>query len=287
MSMPSLAVDERSLRREGGALSRFVAEAMRRQPALAGAGIVLIVAMAPTLFAYIVEERTLYGINVWTKPLKFQSSVALYFLTLAWFWDYLSPRLRMARAVHALAVTIAATGILEVVYISLQSSRGVASHFNELTEIEALLFKLMGLGAVLMTAGSLVLALLIVRSGRGLLSPTFRASVIAGLVLTFVLGTGAGIAIATNGGHWVGGVHADSGGLPIFGWARDGGDLRVAHFLGIHAMQVLPAFALIAERFLPRRVGIVVGVLTLAYCGLTVAVFVQALAGRPFLSVLG
>ena len=81
------------------------------------------------------------------------------------------------------------------------------------------------------------------RSGRQGLSPAFRRSVVAGLVLTFALGAGAGIVIAVNGGHWVGGVHSDAGGPPIFGWARDGGDLRVGHFFGIHAMQALPLFA--------------------------------------------
>jgi hypothetical protein len=287
MSTLSLPFQQSTFGRDGGALSRFVAEAMRRQPALAGAGIVILVAMAPTVFAYLMEARTLYGINVWTKPLKFDASVALYFLTLAWFWGYLSPGLRRARAVTALAIVVAACGLLENIYISLQASRGVASHFNENTQLEVLLFQLMGLGAVIMTLGSLVLAILIARSGRGAIPPTFRASVIAGLVLTFVLGAGAGIVIAVNGGHWVGGVASDSGGLPIFGWARDSGDLRVAHFLGIHAMQVLPAFALVVERFIPRRTGLALGAFALAYVALTVAVGLQALAGRPFLPTLG
>ncbi len=283
----SISVQNDALRFEGGALSRLVGETTRRQPTLAGAGIVLLVAMAPTLFAYVMDTRTLYGINVWTKPLKFEASVALYFLTLAWFWGYLSPRLREARAVRAVAVTIAACGLLEVIYIGLQASRGVASHFNEATALEGLLFKVMGVGAVLMTVGSLVLAILIARSGKGDLPPAFRASVIVGLILTFVLGAGAGIVIAVNGGHWVGGLASDSGGVPIFGWARDGGDLRVAHFFGIHAMQVLPVFALLAERFVPRRAGVALGVFTLAYVGLTVATALQALAGRPFLPMIG
>ena len=90
----------------------------------------------------------------------------------------------------------------------------------------------MGIGAVLMTAGTLALAVLIASSGAGVLSSVFRTSVIVGLILTFVLGTGAGIVIAVNGGHWVGGgAGSDVGGLPIFGWARDGGDLRVGALL--------------------------------------------------------
>ena len=266
---------------------RLAGELMRREPALAGAGIVILVMMAPTLFAYAIEERTLYGINVWTKPLKFEASIALYFLTLAWFWGYISPRLRQSLTARTTALAVAACGIFEIVYIAFQAGRGVASHFNTATPTEELMFALMGIGALIMTAGSLVLAILIARSKEPGLSPVFRASVVAGLVLTFLAGTGAGIVIAENGGHWVGGVANDAGGLPIFGWARDGGDLRVAHFFGIHAMQVLPIVALLAERVMPRRAWIALAVFTVAYTGLTIAVLLQALDGRPFLPMLG
>ena len=121
---------------------------------LAGAGMLILAAMAPTLFAYLVETRTLYGINVWIKPLKFEASIALFFLTLAWFWGYLSPRLRAARAVRAMAVVVAACGVFEIVYIAIQAGRGVGSHFNTATQLESMLFNLMGIGAVLMTAGT-------------------------------------------------------------------------------------------------------------------------------------
>jgi hypothetical protein len=179
--------------------------------------------------------------------------------------------------------TIAMIGVAEVSYIAFQAARGVASHFNESTPLEAALFHLMGIGAVLMTAGSLAIGILIARSGGQGLSPAFRRGVVAGLVLTFVLGAGAGAVIAVNGGHWVGGVRSDAGGLPIFGWARDGGDLRVAHFFGIHAMQVLPVFALAAERVAPRRAALLVAVFAVAYSALTPGVLAQALEGQPFL----
>jgi hypothetical protein len=287
--MTALAV---SLERESGGfdrhlISRVAGELMRREPFLAGTGLLLLAMMAPTLFAWLVETRTLYGINVWTKPLKFEASIAFYFLTLAWFWGYLSPRLREARSVRAVAFTVAACGLFEIIYIAFQAGRGVGSHFNTATPIEDLMFRLMGVAALIMTAGSLVLAILIARSERGLLPSAFRVSVVVGLLLTFLLGTGAGIVIAANGGHWVGGVASDTSGLPVFGWARDGGDLRVAHFFGIHAMQFLPVFALIALRVVPRRAVIAVAVFALALCGLTIAALLQALDGRPFLPMLG
>jgi hypothetical protein len=268
-------------------VARFVGELMRREPVLAGTGIVILAAMAPTLFAYVMESRTLYGINVWTKPLKFEVSIVLYFLTLAWFWGYLSPRLRQAWAVRAIALAVAACGVFEIVYIALQAGRGVASHFNTATPVENLMFNLMGVAALIMTLGSLVVAILIARSESGAHSSAFRAAVIIGLALTFLLGTGAGITIAQNGGHWVGGVASDSTGLPIFGWARDGGDLRVAHFFGIHAMQFLPIVGLVADRVAPRRAGIAVAVFAIALTGLTIATLLQALDGRPFLPMLG
>ena len=74
--------------------------------------------------------------------------MALYFLTLAWFWAYLPEGTRRRAWVAAMPKVLATIGILEVFYIALQSGRGVASHFNEATALEEALFNLMGIGAV-------------------------------------------------------------------------------------------------------------------------------------------
>ncbi|KJV10327.1 hypothetical protein VZ95_05735 [Elstera litoralis] len=65
------------------------------------------------------------------------------------------------------------------------------------------------------------------------------------MILGGVLGGITGIWMGGQPGHWVGGIASDAGGLPIVGWARDGGDLRVAHFFGLHLMQALPLLALL------------------------------------------
>ena len=59
--------------------------------------------------------------------------------------------------------------------------------------------------------------------------------------------------LAQGTGHWVGGVPTDAGGLPLFGWSRTGGDLRVPHFFATHVMQALPLLGLAADRLAPRR----------------------------------
>jgi hypothetical protein len=61
-------------------------------------------------------------------------------------------------------------------------------------------------------------------------------AVVRGLWLTLVLGAGAGAML--------GGMQAPAGaGLPVFGWHASG-DLRPAHFLGMHAQQLLPLLGL-------------------------------------------
>jgi hypothetical protein len=88
--------------------------------------------------------------------------------------------------------------------------------------------------------------------------------------------------LAENGGHWVGGTLDDTSGLPIFGWSRDGGDLRVAHFFAVHAMHFIPAFGLASIAFFgPARRGPVLA-FAVFYVYWVAFVFLQALEGRPF-----
>jgi hypothetical protein len=108
--------------------------------------------------------------------------------------------------------------------------------------------------------------------------------VVVGLSLTFLLGGFLGGYMSAQAGHSVG---ADGGRTFLFGWNRSGGDLRTAHFLGMHAEQVIPLMtALLAEAGWGSRArwaALIVG--AGAYTALTLAVFAQAVAGRPLFPI--
>jgi hypothetical protein len=116
-------------------------------------------------------------------------------------------------------------------------------HFDVSTPLTGVMYSLMGIGATLLVSVCLWLAMDIARHGRGLADP-FTFSVIIGLLLTFGLGDGFGGHLDSSMSHRVGATPTDAGGLPGFGWARDGGDPRVAHVFGMHAMEVIPALGL-------------------------------------------
>jgi hypothetical protein len=85
------------------------------------------------------------------------------------------------------------------------------------------------------------------------------------------------------GAHSVG--VADGGpGLPLVGWSTTGGDLRVGHFVGLHALQALPLLALLLGTRLDQLTRIrLLAVAGSAYGILTVLLTWQALRGQPLL----
>ncbi len=246
----------------------------------------MIAMIAPTFVAFSIDPRDLNGINVWAKILKFEVSLAVYFVTVAWFWDALAPDRRHGRVLRVFAYAAVAAASFEMAYMILQAGRGVASHFNDTTRVEAILFQLMGAGAVFITALAAAMAVAIARNGRSDLAPAFRLSLVLGLALSFVLGASSGMAIGSNGSHWVAAMHTDAGGVPLFGWTRTGGDLRVAHFFGLHAMQILPVAGWFIARRDPRATWAVwlAAAVVVALVGFTLW---QALAGMPFLAFIG
>ena len=265
----------------------FAAELFRRHSLFAGGALCLVALMAPTLVAMALDQRTFLDINVWIKPLKFQVALATYLATLAWFAGWLPTSVVVSRW-HRIFSTVVVLAVgAEVAWIFGAAALGTASHFNDSSPVAAGLYTFMGVLAVTLTSASLVYGIVILRDRHSRLDSVFRLSVGIGLIATFVLTVIVAGTMSSNGSHFVGGAHSDAGGLAVIGWARDGGDLRVAHFFATHAMHFIPAFGLIAGCMLPTGRG---RVAVLAFTGLFVVLvayaFIDALSGRPFLSML-
>ncbi len=225
----------------------WIQEALRREKVLSLFALCLWVAMLPTLIVMGLDDRTLRGVNVWAKPLKFMASVGLFSIYTAWFIGMLPPSVKRAGVIRAIVTSIVIAGTFEVGYITVQAAQAQASHFNFDDHLHGILYALMGLGALAMTTTQAILAVQIFRHGRTDIKPLLRMAVVMGLTLTFVLGSIAGGFLSAM-------QPPDGQGLPILGWHLWAKDLRPAHFIGMHAVQFLPLAALMLLR-LPYTIG--------------------------------
>jgi hypothetical protein len=233
---------------------RWYDELRRRQPVLAAFTFLMLAAMAPTLMAMALDARTFNDVNTWIKPFKFELSTAVHMATLAILWPYLDSRFGRGGVLRVAVWLIAAIFVFEVGYIAFRASLAEASHFNDSTPTAALLYAAMGVAILVVMAVTLWIGVQVLRSREGGISPTFRLASGLGLIVGTLLGTASGVAMSTHYSHWVGGAATDAGGLQLFGWSRSGGDLRVAHFVGLHAMQGLPLIGWLAQRSPSGRV---------------------------------
>ena len=258
-----------------------LAELIARQRPLALYGLALLMLALVGAALQIVDPRVLAsGVNVWVKPVKFLVSVGVFALTAAWFFGYIRPERRGALLPRMVVVMLIGAGSLELLWIGWQGANGLESHFNNDTPFYNMMYSLMGLFAVILIGSTLPLAWEIARRPAAGTRSDFIAAVVIGLTLTFLLGGGLGGYMSAQPGHNVG---ATGGHVPLFGWNRTGGDLRVAHFFGIHAQQAIPLLAALVASWGSRARWTALGLGTLAYVALTLAIFLQAVAGRPLL----
>ena len=251
------------------------------EPAMAVVGLALLVAMIPTGWLALIDDRTLNDVGIWDKPLKFQLSTGLFLLMASWVSTRLPAGWRHTPAGRYVVWAAIVSTLFEVGYIAFQASRGQASHFNYSNGFTIAMYGLMGAGAVILTSTALVQGIGVLRHDAGD-PPAFRRALGWGLVLTFLLGTATG---AQMSGHWVGGAASDAGGLPFLGWSTTSGDLRPPHFLGIHAAQILPVTAVILLAVNRRLADLLTRLAIATYVAVTIAVFWQAVSGLPLIAL--
>ncbi|ANM29821.1 hypothetical protein ABI59_09870 [Acidobacteria bacterium Mor1] len=262
-------------------LRSLAAELWRRDPVLAAGGWLQLIALAVVAAAAPFDDRTILGINPWIKPAKFMISIAIFLWTTGWLMHHL-PGLARTKALIRWGVLVSM--LVEIGAITMQSVRGVRSHYNFDTPFDATVFGIMGgfIGLNTLLVGLLWLLFLFRRTE---LPGPYLLAVRLGLLI-FLLASYEGGLLVQNGSHTVGAPDGGPG-LPFLNWSLDAGDLRIAHFAGLHAMQLLPLLAwLLAVRFPgwpAARRSLIVTTFALFYAAAGLLLYLQAVAGRPLI----
>ncbi|MEM7737854.1 MAG: hypothetical protein AAF267_18905, partial [Deinococcota bacterium] len=214
----------------------------------------MVVAAAFFGVGIVADSRMATGVPVWLKPTKFAISIAIYTLTLAWLLNLVNTdKIWKRRAVNVSSNIILWMLIVEIAVIALQAARGTTSHFNFSTAFNGALFTIMAIAINILWIANFVIAgvLLFERFA----SPVIAWSVRLGMIVS-IIGMGLGFLmtfptaqqranwavgeeITISGAHTVGIIDGGDG-LPFFNWSTEGGDLRIGHFIGMHALQILP-----------------------------------------------
>jgi hypothetical protein len=238
----------------------------------------------------VADPRILTGVPIWLKPFKFAVSFVLYGSTLAWMLSLLPRRSRVAEWA---ATVIVAMSVAEMTVIVGQVIRGTTSHYNETTPLNAVLWQVMGSAIMVLFTAHIVIGVVVLRARIADRVAATAVRLGLGLSLLGMLVAYPMVMSRDSGVEGIAGAHSvgvpDGGpGLPLTGWSTVGGDLRIGHFVGLHALQALPVLALLLNRFLGTRLDertrirllVVAGA---AYGTLTVMLTCQALRGQPLL----
>jgi hypothetical protein len=263
---------------------------------LTAVALVMLAALVPFVVGLFVDPRLITGAPAWLKPAKFAASTAIYSLTLAWVFRALPAWPRMRAIV---GWTTALVFAIEVPIIAAQAWRGTTSHFNVSTPLDGVLFGVMGVLILVQTLASVAVAVALWRE-RAYEDRAMRWAMRIGMTLTIAGASMGGLmtrptaaqleeartthVLTATGAHTVGAPDGGPG-LPGTGWSREHGDLRVPHFVGLHAVQALPLLVVLLRRggwseAARARAAVVAGG---AYAGLFVTLLVQALRGQSIL----
>ncbi len=252
-----------------------------RNRLLAYSGLCYVVLFAVLAVVAAFDSSQIMGVNRWFKPMKFAVSIAIFQWTMGWFLGLLQGR---EEIVNRISLGIAITMFAEIVPIVGQAARGELSHFNQSSAFGIAVFAFM---AVMIVINTLLVAYVL---NLFFTTPThipksYLWGIRLGLII-FILGSVEGGVMAVMMRHTIGA--ADGGpGLPFINWSAQAGDLRVAHAVALHALQVIPFVGFALGRLGGRGRSTIAVALTFAYAAVhlvwAAGLFVQAMNGRPLI----
>lgn len=253
-------------------MNNFITVLKSRNEPLFYFGLLCFISAVVFLLLSRVRPLQFLGTNAWYKPLKFALSIGSLCWTMGWYTWYL----KLPGQVNVYNWVTIVLLAFELIYIAWQAARGELSHYNRSTPIYAALYGAMALAATFVTLHTGYIGLLFCIKKLPELPDYYLWSIRLGILL-FVVFAMEGAAMGGRMSHTIGGPDGDRG-LPFLNWGRKFGDPRIAHFVGMHALQILPlmAFYLLKNVWATLFFGVLYGLLALA-------VLAQALNGRPLI----
>jgi hypothetical protein len=248
----------------------FLHELKRRNPVMFWYGWLNVLGAIICLVLIQTTTVQVNNINAFIKPFKFFISIAIFCWTIGWFMYYLQMPNKV-RNFNIMAVIVFA---FEIFVITWQAANGRLSHFNNSTPLYAWLFRLMGIAIVTLTLWTGYIGYLFFKKKDFNLPKSYLWGIRLG-IFCFVLFALEGGAMAAALRHTVGGDDGGKG-LPLINWNRQHGDLRIAHFLGMHSLQLLPLFGYYFSNTSRTTITF-----ALFYVILVTGVLIQALMGYP------
>ena len=216
------------------------------------------------------ETMRILGVNRWLKPFKFYSSVGIMTLTMGWLLYYLNNK----RAARIFSILLVLTMLFENGLILMQAVRGTTSHFNSTSAFNIIVFGMMGILILIFTISCITICVKFFTQKQFTIPPAYVWGIRLG-ILFFIFFSLEGGMMLSLARHTVGGPDGGPG-LPLTNWSSEHGDLRIAHFLGIHSLQILPLLGYYVAKSRKQ-----IMVLSFSYFAVVIALFALALADIP------
>ncbi len=258
-------------------ISEWLSELKSRNPLLYSGGLANLIVLVPCFILFFSDDRTVTGINAWIKPIKFLISVAIYLWTFGWLLHYVKNQRNKMFISWGILICM----VVENVLVIMQAARGVPSHFNIHSAFDGMVFGIMGMFIGINTF--LIFYTLVLFFTKAVSAPpNMLIAWRVGLLLFLVGGISGGLMV-THLSHTYGA--SDGGpGLPLLNWSTVAGDIRSAHFITLHGLQVIPLFAWFISKKTSHSTWATLSFF-IFYSLICIALHMIALSGRPLISI--